>query len=314
VTEEVDDTSIESPRGGPRRLLVAGAAAAAVFAALVVATRGDGGGAGCMSGLADHLPSDLEVVDGGDLDRAEDAGIDVGSINRIVDAYREVGFQPDPLTNVILNLRGERDPEATAGYAADDVDCWVGHQTGAFVAEGDFDADRVARAEESDDLAVDGDLLAYDRAGDPEAWFERSDDDTPARAAVRKFDDLGALMFSGFRTGDDDDLRWVGLGLGRTGDGWELLGVWAFADVDLAESSVGSIVDAIEEGEVPSMIEGDVADRIERDGALLTLRAPMRVEPSEWRTPFIQFDPMLGALRDFGDDDSGGEEDAGDGG
>lgn len=323
MTEEADETSIESHGGGPRRLLIAGGAAAVVFAALVVATRGDdGSGGGCVSGLAGRLPTDVEVVSGSDYGRAEDAGLDIDSLDGLVDASVEASFLPDPLTGQVVLQLADDDPEATTGYGPEDIDCWIGDQTGAFVAEGDFDADRVEDAGVADDLALDGDLLAYNRDGGPEAWFDESDD-TPISAAVGKLDDLGTVTFSGFPiNGEGDEHRWVGLGLAHDDD-WELVAVWAFADADAAESSTGTIVDAVEQGEVPSMIEGDVADQIERDGALLTLRAPMRVEPSEWRTPLVQLDSMFGVVLDFddddgdddsGDDDSGGEESPEDGG
>lgn len=312
-----DDDSIEGPKGGPRRLLIAGAVAAVVFVALVVATRGDdAGGGGCLTGLADHLPGDAEVVSGSDSDRIEDAGYDIGTRDGLVDAAVEASYQPDPLTGRVTQQLLSDDPEAVTGYTAGDVRCWVGDQVGSFVAEGDFDADRVADAEAADDLALDGDRLAYDSNGDPDAWLTTTGGaDTPAGAAVGKLDDLGAVTFSGFPAGDDaEELLWVGLGLGRDDD-WELVGVWAFRDDDTAEASVATVVEAIEAGEVPSMIEGDVADLVERDGSLLTLRAPMRVEPSEWRTPFVQFDPMFGALtglNDIGTSDDSGTSDSGD--
>jgi hypothetical protein len=308
--EPPEEGSVESPSGGPRRLVIAGVVAAVVFVALVVATRGDDAGAGCLSGLSDHLGPDVEVVGGSDLQRADDAGLDVDSFDGLVDASVEASFQPDPLTSQVVQRLAGDDPEATIGYAPDDLDCWVGNQLdSSFVARGDVDADRVADAEQADDLAVDGNLLAYDGDGDPDRWFEESDEDSPLEDAVRKLDDMGAITFSSLPTGDNrDELLWVGLGLAHDGDDWEFLAVWAFADEELAGSSVDTIVEATEEGEVPSMIEGDVADLIERDGALLTLQAPMRVEAAEWRTPFVQFDPMFGALSDFLADDEGNSD------
>jgi len=314
--EPPEEGSVESPSGGPRRLVIAGVAAAVVFVALVVATRGDDAGAGCLSGLSDHLGPDVEVVGGSDLRRAEDAGLDVDSFDGLVDASVEASFQPDPLTfQVVQRLAGD-DPESTIGYAADDLDCWVGNQIdSSFVARGDVDADRVADAELADDLAVDGNLLAYDGDGDPDRWFEESDEDSPVEDAVRKLDDMGAVTFSSMPTGDNrDEVLWVGLGLAHDGDDWEFLAVWAFADEELAGSSADTIVEATEEGEVPSMIEGDVGDLIEHDGSLLTLQAPMRVEPAEWRTPFVQFDPMFGALRDFLADDDSSDDSSDNGG
>ncbi|HEY8544266.1 MAG TPA: hypothetical protein VIL36_04430, partial [Acidimicrobiales bacterium] len=225
-------------------------------------------------------------------------------------AADEYGFLPDPLTSRIVSRATAGDPEALAGYDADDVDCWIGDQVVSFVAEGDFDADRVAGAEAGEDAAVDGDLLAYTPDDDPADWLARTDGgDTAVGDAVRKLDDLGAIIFSGVPAPDDDsDLRWVGLGLARDGD-WQLVAVWAFDDGDAAEEGLDAVVAAVEEGEVPSMIEGDVADRIDVDGSLLTLAAPMRVAPSEWRTPFRQLDPMFGALDDFFGDDGDSDGD-----
>lgn len=292
---------------GRRTLLLVGAGVVVVLVAAVVVTRGGGGsgGGGCMSALADHVPADAELVAGSDLDRARDAGLPIdGSIEELTDAVAATDVQLDLLTTQRLQMFD--DSEDGTGFGVADVDCWVGDVLSSFVADGSFDSDAVMSAGEpaEGNVVVGGDLLAYDRDGDPASLMEASGGDPRLDAMVGSFDGNGAITFSGTNTGDDTDDPWVGLGLAH-GDDWELLAVWGFAEEGVARAAMGKVLDAIEQGDVPSMIDGDVEEQLEQDGSTIVLRAPLAVETPEWHRPLVMLDPMLGAFitdDDFDDD------------
>jgi len=297
-------------RSGRRRLLLVGAGVVVVLVAAVVVTRGGGGrgGGGCLSALADHVPDDAELVAGSDLDRARDAGLPIdGSFEELTDVVVATGIQLDLLTTQRLQVLDES--EDGTGFGVDDVDCWVGDVLSNFVADGSFDSDAVMAAGEPAEghVVVGGDLLAYDRDGDPAPLMEAPGGDPRMEAMVDAFDSQDAVTFSGTATGDGTDNPWVGLGLAQGRDGWELLAVWGFAEEGVARAALGKALDATERGEMPSMIDGDVEDQLRQDGSTLVLRAPLAVEASEWHRPFVMFDPLLSAFLtgDDGDGDQG---------
>jgi hypothetical protein len=292
---------------GRRRLVVASAVVvAAVAAVTVVATRaGDGDAAGCLSGLATHLPADIDLLSGTDLDRTQAAGLAVdGRIERVLDVVRETNLQLDPLTEERLHTLDESTD--SAGFGIDEMRCWVGDATGGrFVGRGSFDGDAVAAGDAgtAGEAATRGDLVAYDRDGDPEPLLGASPAGRPPLVAlIEGLDQHGAVTFTGVSSGDQADDHWTALGLaGGDGDGWELILVWGFADADRAAAGRAGAIDAIERGDVAGMIEGDAADLLHQDGPTLWLRAPIVGDTGSWAAPMEVFDPVFTAFADVAD-------------
>jgi hypothetical protein len=298
--------------GRPRtNVLVGAGAAVAVLAVVVVATTRDGGGdgGGCVSGLVEHLPEGAQVVNGSDHLRAQAAGIDLGApLEDLSDQLLETGFQPDPLYFQTV-FQFAQDPESV-GYEPGDVDCWLGDFRRAFTARGDFDADAVTGAETAEgrddgELAVADGLLASDPGGEADRLIEGAPPESTALVHLLEgLDRRGSLTFSGVQAGDDPDDPWVGIGL-ADGDGgdFDLVMVWAYGDADQIEGSDrADIVDAVVDGSVDEMIEGEANDLVQEDGATFWLRAPMAVETRQWVQPQQVFDPAFTAVGDGLDD------------
>jgi len=291
----------EAKSSGRRRRVVwvgAGAAVVVVAAAAFVVTQGgggggDGGGDGCLSGLAGNVPVDAGVLSGSDLDRARDAGLDIdGSAEDAGKAVFDTGVQLDPLSQRRIQVF-DSSTEST-GYAVGDVECWVGEGAQEFVAHGSFDAEAITTSDAGGGVTVvRGDVLALDTDDPPTALFDAPSDGTPRAELVEAFDRHGAVTFAGIGVDDGDDAPWAGIGLAK-GDVWELLVVWAFPSDDAAEASVGRVLNAVHEGQVPAMVSGDVDDELRRDGAALWLRVPLKDDISRWNTPLQMFDPMFG--------------------
>lgn len=290
-----------------KRFVMVGVGVAVVVAAVVV-TRGGGGDGGCLSGLADHVPEDLDLVAGSDLGRARDAGLDFGSTEEAVDATRATDVLLDSMSQQRLQSLGEA--STSTGYEIDDVDCWVGYPAGgAFVAEGSFDRDAVTSSELGrENAAVGNDLLTYDPDGDP-GRMAAEEGAHPLVALVASFDERDAISFVGQAVGPEDEPVAIGLGLADgAGDAWDLLVVWRFADDDAAENGVGRALDAVNEGDVAAMIEGDPEERLHRDGSTVWLRAPLADEANRWIRPMTVFDPVFSAFYDTSDDNDETDE------
>lgn len=278
------------PRPRWRAWLYAGAAAVLVLAvggAWIVA-RDEGGGAGgaggaaCLAGLVGHLPADVAVVHGADLTRAREAGYDDGDTDAMVEGSIELGAGPDPVTLRVFQESAGRDE---LPYAPGDVDCWVAEHL-AMAARGSFDPDAV----ESSDLVemrVDGDVLTSGL--DPEG----GDPSPTLAAAVDVLEREDAVLFAVGMSDDDPAGLWSGLGL-AAGDRWDLVAVWSFPDAAAAGDGEVAVRDALASGSgIPDLVAGDAAGALERDGAILTLRAPLAADTSDWRLPFVRFDAAL---------------------
>lgn len=278
-----------------------GAAVAVVAAAAFVVTQGGGGGGdggGCLSGLAGNVPVDAGLVAGSDLDRARDAGLDIdGSVEDAGKAVLDTGVQLDPLSQRRIQFF-ESSTEGT-GYAVGDIECWVGEGAQEFVARGSFDAEAITTSEAGGGVTVvRGDVLALDTDDPPAPLFDAPSEGTPRAELVEAFDRHGAVTFAGISVddgGDGDDAPWAGVGLAK-GDVWELLVVWAFPSDQAADASVGRVLNAVHEGQVPAMVSGDVDDELRRDGAALWLRVPLKEDISRWNSPLQMLDPMFSAL------------------
>jgi hypothetical protein len=262
-------------------------------------------------------------VSGSDLDRARAAGLPVdGGIGRLADAVVDTDLRVDPLTQQRLDLLEKG--TATSGFALDDMDCWLGAHDRRFVGRGSFDGDAVEASAAGEDGAVivRDDLIAYDPGGHPEALLaapsagggDRSGDarggedgdDAGAippelTAALESLDRHEAVTFDVIATGDEQDAAWVGIGLARGDDRWELMGVWSFADADLASDEHDDVVAAIDEGTVGDMVIGDPDALVHKEGTTLWMRAPLRDEASGWTEPIAIFDPVLTVVADFTD-------------
>ena len=283
-----------SPRRRVAWVGVGAAVAVVVAAAAVVANRGDddGDGGGCLSGLAGNVPVDSGVISGSDLDRARAAGLDVdGSLEDAGQAVLDTGVQLDPLTQRRFQFL-EESTEGT-GYAVADVRCWVGEGSQEFVAEGSFEREAVTTsAAGGGATVVRGDVLALDTDDPPAALFDAPSEGTPRAELVEAFDRHGAVTFAGISVDDTDVAPWVGLGLAH-GDVWELLAVWAYPSDEAANADLGRVLNAVHDGEVPSMISGDVDDLLRQDGSSLWLRAPLEGEIASWSAPLHMLDPMF---------------------
>jgi hypothetical protein len=296
------------------KVLAGSGAAVAAVAAVVVVTGGDDGpGDGCLSSLVAHLPPDAGVVSGTDLDRARDAGLALdGAVEEIGEAAHDTSLRLDPLT--VRRVQVMDDGTDDVGYGLDDLRCWLGEQGAGFAGRGSFDAAAVADspAGQDDQARVSDDLIAYDPDpdGDPAALLDppsssSADEGSVLAAAVDVLDRHDIVTFDLISAGDAADGPWVGLGLaaadaGGEGD-WDLVGVWAFADPERAVAEEGDVADAIAEGDVGGMVDGDPADLVHLDGRTLWMRAPLVADTAEWSQPIVLFDPVLTVVADFAD-------------
>jgi hypothetical protein len=304
-----------------------GAAVAAVAAVVVVTNGDDGAGDGCLSSLVAHLPPDAGAVSGTDLDRGRDAGLALdGAVEDIGKVAFDTSLRLDPLTARRVQIMDDGTGEV--GYGLDDLRCWLGEQGGGFAGRGSFDAGTVADSPAGQDhrARVSDDLIAYDPdpEGDPAALLDASsasaaassdEDGSVLAAAVDVLDRHDIVTFDLISAGDVADGPWVGLGLaaadggdgggeggGGEGEGdWDLVGVWAFADPERAVAEAGDVTDAIAEGGVGGMVDGDPADLVHRDGRTLWMRAPLVADTAEWTQPITLFDPVLTVVADFAD-------------
>lgn len=290
------------------RVLAGGGAAVAVVIALIV-VRGDGDlGGGCLPGLVAHLPRDASVMSGTDLDRARAAGLEVdGTTEELGQATVEVGLRLDPVTS--QRVLAFATDEGETGFTVGQMRCWLGPQDPSFVAQGSFDGEAVAGSEIGDDgeARVRDGLLAYDPGGDPGALLDPQEnsaaDQEQLTAALARLERQDVISFDLLSLGDDDaDAAWVGMGLAH-GDGWELLGVWSFADGDRARAQRDAVVDAIGQGAIDDMVDGDPDDLVQQDGATLWLRAPLTGDVADWTRPIVVFDPAITIGTDLLGDD-----------
>lgn len=293
------------------RVLAGGGAAVAVVIALIVVTRGDGQGdlgGGCLTGLVAHLPRDASVMSGTDLDRARAAGLELdGTTEELGQATEEVGLRLDPLT--LQRVLAFATDEDETGFTIGQMRCWLGQQDPSFVAQGSFDGEAVAGSEIGDDgeAQVRDGLLAYDPGGDPEALLDPQGDGAAGQevltAALAQLERQDVISFDLLSLGDDDaEGAWVGMGLAH-GDDWELLGVWSFADGDRAGAQRDAVVDAIGQGAIDDMVDGDPDDLVQQDGATLWLRAPLTGDVADWTRPIAVFDPAITIGTDLLGDD-----------
>lgn len=262
----------------------------------------------CLVDRATWLSSDVTTLEGIDLERARDAGLDdSGPFPDAVAELVELGLSADPLTRETFQAMMS-EPEETLGYASSDVDCWVGDPA-HFTARGTFDPERIARSErgQAGEAAPsdDGRLLAFDRDGDAQQLF-RGEQEPPAAvtALVRELNHRGAIGFRAMSLVGSGDkwAPWSAVALTRR-DGWELVMVWAFADAQTATENGQAVLEALADknSAVADLIEGNPGDRLERDGATIALQAPLAGEAVDWHEPFTNFDPAVApeALRDL---------------
>jgi hypothetical protein len=287
---------------------IVGAAAAVI----VVTSDGGSSGGGCFPTLAEHLPEEPIVVRGSDNDRAQAAGIALdGPVEDLSSEVLDTGFQPDPLTN--QTVFQFLDDAGKVGYRMTDLDCWLGDVTPDFAARGDVDADTLASglAGQDDRAVLDGDLLAYSPDGDADELIDPTEASSALVALLDEVDERGALTFSGLLTGDDQDDPWVALGLADgEGDGFDLVAVWAFADAEEIDDDVRTaVVEAIGDGSVAELIDGDADDLLEINGSTLSLRAPLAGQTQSWVEPMRQLDPVFTAVGPDADLDADQDED-----
>ena len=278
------------------------AAVAVVAIAALSFRKDDGGGSGCVTRLVDHLPADVENVEGSDLGRARAAGYDDdGDVFQLADSVLATGVAPDPLSDE-SRLRFE-EPSTHAGYDPADVECWLGLLDLTFVASGSFEAGQIDRSDrgEPGSMALEPGFLAYSRDGTPDEMLATRDQPASLRGLVEALDRHGAVSFSGTTTGDDPSGPWSGVALAR-GDDWEMLVVWSLPDAGAAGDAQAAVHAALaDDSNLGDVIEGDPADLLERDGATLWLRAPLAGEPGSWTDPLRDLDPALLVFSDFGD-------------
>jgi hypothetical protein len=205
------------------------------------------------------------------------------------------------------------DDAGKVGYRMTDLDCWVGDVTPAFAARGDVDPDTLASgiAGQDDRAVLDGDLLAYSPDGDADELIDPTEPGPALVALLDEVDGRGALTFSGLLTGDDQDDPWVALGLADgEGDGFDLVAVWAFADAEEIDDDVRTaVVQAIQDGSVGDLIDGNADDLLETKGATLSLRAPLAGRAQSWVEPMRQFDPVFTAVGPGADPDADADGD-----
>ena len=287
----MSDTS-PSPASAPppsarRRtaLIRAGVAAVVIVVAGAWAVaRASGGGEGCMSGLLDRLPEDVTAVDGADLDGARAAGYDDSDDEALRQSAFELGAGPDRITShVLVERRGDDE----LPYAPADVDCWVTDLQGV-AARGSFDEDAV-EASDVAEMTVDGDVLTSDLDG-------ATSDAAPAvlEHVVDVLEQQDAVLIRlAALTDDGRSGAWSGVAL-APGDPWDLIVVWARADADAASEAEARVRDVLDSDSIiPDLIEGDAGDALERDGAVLMLRAPLAGGPADWTTPMTVLDEAL---------------------
>ena len=304
----------------PSWTVLAGGGAAVALAAVIVVTRvdGDGSEAGCLPDLVGHLPPDVGVVSGTDLDRARDAGLEVdGTIEQVGKVEMDTALRLDPLTEQRVQFLD--DGTDGTGFGVDDLQCGLGERGRTFVGRGSFDGDAVAGGTAGGDgraeVADGGDLIAYDADGDPGSLLDPSSSSSASgsasadeaagaqqvlTAAVQELDRHDVVTFDVLATGDGADATWVGMGLAR-GDGWDLLGVWSFTEAGQAAAERDDVVEAIAEGQVGEMIDGDPNAVVRQDGTVLWMRAPLTGEAADWTRPVAMFDPALTVVADFTD-------------
>ncbi|HEV7757573.1 MAG TPA: hypothetical protein VGO78_01235 [Acidimicrobiales bacterium] len=297
------------------KVLAGSGAAVAAVAAVVVVTSGDDGPAdGCLSSLVAHLPPEAGTVSGTDIGRARDAGLALdGTVEEIGKAAFDTSLRLDPLTARRVQIMDDGTDDV--GYGLDDLRCWLGEQGAGFAGRGSFDGDAVADspAGQDDQARVSDDLIAYDPDPegdlaarlDPSSSSSPSDEGSVLAAAVDVLDRHGIVTFDLISAGDVTDGPWVGLGLAAADDGgegdWDLVGVWAFADPERAVAEEGNVADAIAEGDVGDMLDGDPVDLVHHDGRTLWMRAPLVADPADWTQPIALFDPVLTVVADFAD-------------
>ena len=244
-----------------------------------------------MSGLLDRLPDDVTAVDGADLDGARAAGYDDSDDEALRQSAFELGAGPDRITSQVLvyGMGGEDLP-----YAPADVDCWVADLQGV-AARGSFDENAV-EASDVADMTVDGDVLTSALDG-------ATTDDNPAVLgdAVDVLERQDAVLIRlAALTDDGRSGAWSGVAL-APGDPWDLIVVWAHPDAEAASEAEARVRDALDtDSGIPDLIEGDAGDALERDGAVLVLRAPLAGEPADWTRPMTVLDAAL--IIDLADD------------
>lgn len=237
-----------------------------------------------MSGLLDRLPEDVTAVDGADLDGARAAGYDDSDDEALRQSAFELGAGPDRITShVLVERRGDDE----LPYAPADVDCWVTDLQGV-AARGSFDEDAV-EASDVAEMTVDGDVLTSDLDG-------ATSDAAPAvlEHVVDVLEQQDAVLIRlAALTDDGRSGAWSGVAL-APGDPWDLIVVWARADADAASEAEARVRDVLDSDSIiPDLIEGDAGDALERDGAVLMLRAPLAGGPADWTTPMTVLDEAL---------------------
>lgn len=268
----------------------------AVVAVLVVVVGGvvvlagddSDGASGCVPDLVGHLPADTDVLYASDLAAAREAGYDDTDLDALKESSIETGIMPDPVTRRVLAATFDIED---APYAPADVRCWVGGNVG-YVARGSFDDEQ--RMDDSDiELTVAGDLVT-DSPSDPDL---RAPGEPPAglELVAGALADQGALTFAATQLTDPEQpvTRWSGMGL-ASGDDWDLVLAWGFPD-DGAEAGEAAVRDALSSprSTLDNLVDGDPTEALERSGPVVTLRAPLAGEPTDWTEALWRFDPAL---------------------
>jgi hypothetical protein len=254
-----------------------------------------------LAGLADHLPSVPGRIDGADLAGARESGLDDETLEELRDQDVPVF---DPLNDT---------SEGEAPFRRTAVGCWLGSVNGdgdRFVASGAFD-DLQGESDSGSEgsIAVDGDLLAYERGGDPAELLATREPSEALRHLVEAFDRHGAICFVGNEAitvpplGSEREAAgpepWGGLALARRRD-WELLAVWAFVDGEAAEAAAEPFVRRMlqEASNMGDVIDADPAGQLARDGPSLWFRAPFTpADLSLWSAQ--EHDPIFTSFGDY---------------
>lgn len=260
-----------------------------VVGGVVVLTGDDSDGAsGCVPELVGHLSADTDVLYASDLAAARDADYDDTDLDALRESSIETGIMADPITRRVL---AETFDIEDAPYHPADVRCWV-EGNGAYVARGSFDDEQ--RIDDSDvELTVDGDLVT-NSPSDPDL---RTPGEPPAglELVAGALADHGTLTYTATLLKDPDGpvTRWSGMGLAH-GDDWDLVLAWAFPD-DGGEAGEAAVRDALASprSTLDRLVDGDPTEALRRDGSVVTLRAPLTGEPTEWTEALWMFDPEL---------------------
>lgn len=259
---------------------------------LVVRSCSGGGGGGdagaCLTGLAEHLPADVEVVEGTDFVQARNAGWTTdASLEEIGVALAETGVIPDPVTEKyrINRLATPEQFEGRTGLAPDDVACSLGSGT-RFALSGSFDPPAVngSQAGADADLAASEDRLGVDLGGgDPKALLEPVQGgglatDESMIEAIERLRAGGAYSVV-VQRGDGENGRALAAGIGAGGNAEERTVVlaWVYADEDAANGGRPEIV-----SRVNGVLQGTVSitsSDLQVDGGVVTATIPSRSAP-----------------------------------